>query len=199
MSVSNRPRMKMWMLLALLTLQPLWAEELVSAHWLDVDGDGVYERVGLRPFERDGVRYGQLVVTDGRGDIVWEGPKDVSEFLFLGEFDKGTLEAAYRYQGSAFLIGSYQKSDVRPTDFRQFMWHDHRFVHLRDGNLLPAPQRPATFVWAKNPRAERWLEEFQGADKEGRLKAGIQDLRARKFEALLLRPDHQEFVLGTGR
>lgn len=152
------------------------------------------ERVGLRKFQEDGVTYGQLVMTDGRGDVLWEGSRKVSEFRFLGEFDKGTLEVAYSVNGSTFLIASYQKSDVRPTKFRQFMWHDHRFVHLRDGNLLPAPQRPATFVWMDNPGASRWLEEFRGTGGGGALKVQVMEIPGGD-EEWLVRPDGNEFVL----
>lgn len=179
----------------LLLTQMLWAEPLVSVHPIDVDGDGTVERVALRRFEKDGVEYGQLVLTDAAGKVVWEASTRAPEFLFLGEFDKGTLEAAYRQDGSAMLLASYQKSDVSPTRFRQFMWHGHGFVHLRDGHLLPAPQRPATFIWSQNPAASRWLEEFNGTDGHGRLRARITDLEARKKEEMLLRPDDKEFVL----
>ncbi len=174
---------------------PGWGQSLVSTHQIDLDGDGVKEVVGLRKFERDGVEYGQLVVADQKGRILWEASTKAPEFLFLGEFDKGTLEAAYRQDESAFLIASYQKSDVSPTRFRQFMWHDRGFVHLRNGSLLPAPQRPATFIWKEDPGASRWLEEFKGSNAKGHLRAEITDLGTRSKEEMWLRPDGKEFVL----
>jgi hypothetical protein len=195
----------MWRFLIILAiLTPCaGAESLKFKHAVDVNGDGTTEYVGLREYESDGLVYGRLVLTDSEGVVVWEAPVNVKEFRFLGEFDAGGLEAAYRTQdGQVFLLGSYQKSDVRPTRYRIFTWHDRRFVHLRDGDLLPAPQRPATFVWSDDPGAARWVEEVRGADENGDLKALVTDLKKREREEVVLRPNGLEYVLvstPTGR
>jgi len=182
-------------LFLLLSLHSLSTQELLSKHPVDIEGDGHSEWIGLREFQRDGVVLGQMVMMDDRGNIVWEGSKEAQEFIFLGEFDGGAIEAAYRTNdGQVFVIGSYQKSDVRPTRFRLFTWHDHRFVHLRDGQLSPHSNNPKRFVWADDPEASLWVEAFEGSTDHGLLKIQISDLQAGSQDKGLLRPSGQDYI-----
>lgn len=176
--------------LLLCLIQPVYSQELLHSHPVDVDGDGVSEVVGLREYERDGVTYGQLVLTDKAGQTLWEGSKKVKEFTFLGEFDGGGLEAVYGDQNGVFVLASYQKSDVRPTRYRLFTWHGRGFVHLRDGALLGSQ---GAFVWKDDLGASRWIDRFEGSDSQGRLKAVVTDLKARSQETVLVRPGSRGF------
>lgn len=160
--------------------------DLITPLVVDLDGDGKVEVVAIRPFVQDGVELGQLVVRDEAGKTIWEGPSHSASpsypqepDIFLGEFDLGDLEAVgdFNGDGKIELMGTYQKSDVRPTRFRLFELDGKAFVHRRSGSLLPAPQRPATFVWAENAGAKSWIESFHGFD-QGRFQATLNDLSA---------------------
>lgn len=184
------------LVLSLFLFQCALGQELLHKHAIDIDGDGTAEYVGLREYEVDGVFYGRLIVADEKGRDLWVGPNTNREFRFLGEFDGGTLEAAYQTSdGQVFLLASYQKSDVRPTKFRLFTWHNRGFVHLRDGSLLPTSKPADKFVWSDKPQASRWIEAFNGADGEGNLKAQFTDMRAGRQSKILLRPKGKEYVL----
>ena len=160
--------------------------DLITPLVVDLNGDGKVEIVAIRPFVQDGVELGQLVVRDEAGKTIWEGPSHSASpssprepDIFLGEFDLGDLEAVgdFNGDGKIELMGTYQKSDLRPTRFRLFEWDGKAFVHRRSGSLLPAPQRPATFVWAENPGATSWIESFHGFD-QGCFQATLNDLSA---------------------
>lgn len=175
---------------------PAAAAPLVSPLKTDLDGDGRLETVALRSYEKAGETYGQLVVFRHDGQLLWQAPRHGEAFVFLGPYDRGTLELLYRHQGKVWLLASYQKSDVRPTRFRLFVW-SQGFKHVRDGALLPANQRPATFEWAENPGASRWIDQFLG-EQDGLLEVRVTDLQARASEQIKLRPDGDEFVLSRG-
>lgn len=184
------------LLLLFILLQPLWAEPIIAKQMVDVDADGLKEWVGLQTYEHQGVTLGQMVLIDGRGDVLWAGSKTAPQFIFLGEFDGGEIEAAYQTDdGQTFVVASYQKSDVRPTRFRLFTWHNRGFVHLRDGHLLASPSDARRFTWGDNLGAQSWLEGFDGTDKQGRLKARVTDLQARSKESVLLRPEGKDYLI----
>ena len=179
-------RLLLAMSLALLGPAQAQRPDLITPLAFDLDGDGKMEVVAIRPFVQDGVELGQLVVSDESGKTIWEGPTHSASpsypqepEIFLGEFDLGDLEAIgdFNGDGKVDLMGTYQKSDVRPTRFRLFEWEGKAFVHRRSGSLLPAPQRPATFLWADNPGAASWIESFHGF-AEGRFLATLNDLPA---------------------
>jgi hypothetical protein len=170
----------------------------------DVDGDGVMETVAIRPFLQEGVELGQLVLFDAQGTILWTGPSSsaspvypLEPDIFLGEFDLGDLEAVGDFAGNGklMLLGTYQKSDVRPTRFRLFEWNGHGFEHVRSGSLLPAPQRPATFVWADDPGSEVWIETFYGFGDDGLFRASLCELKAGGLTDIMLSLQGDEFVL----
>jgi hypothetical protein len=191
----------------LVLIAPAWAQRpsVLTPLSCDLDGDGIAETIALRPFLQQGVELGQLIVMDAQGKIVWSGatesanPQNPQEpDIFLGEFDLGDLEAVGDFAGNGRirLLGTYQKSDVRPTRFRLFEWNGQGFVHLRSGSLLPAPQRPATFVWKDAvPEAQVWIESFLGVAEDGRLPAIVTDLTSGEQTRVLLDPQGEEFVL----
>lgn len=191
--------------LLLVALAPVSAQrpDQISPLICDLNGDGQPEVVAIRPFVQDGVELGQLVVRNQQGDILWAGPAHSANpsspqepEIFLGEYDLGDLEAVGDFfgNGKVMLLGTYQKSDVRPTRFRMFEWDGTAFVHRRSGSLLPAPQRPATFVWSEDPGAGAWIESVLGFD--GRLfRATLTDLRNTDSVDIMLSPRGEEFVL----
>jgi hypothetical protein len=193
--------------LGLLTLLcPAWAQRpsLITPLSCDVDGDGVQEIVAIRPFVQDGVELGQLVLLSLEGDTLWAGPTHSATpvspqepDIFLGEFDLGDLEAVGDFQGDGklMLLGTYQKSDVRPTRFRLLEWDGQGFRHVRSGSLLAAPQRPATFVWSDDPGAGSWIESFSGFGDDGLFRATLADLDGDAPANVLLSIQGQEFVL----
>ncbi|MBI3927208.1 MAG: hypothetical protein HY319_16850 [Armatimonadetes bacterium] len=192
------------LLLFLLLVAPVNAE-LASALSYDLNGDGKPETIGLRKFQQGGVTLGQLVVLDHRAKVLWEGPRRSAEptyppepCVFLGDFDRGVPEAVGDFDGDGKveLIGSWQKSDVSPTRFRLLRWNGKAFVHVKNGNLVPAPQRPATFVWTDRPQAEVWLDEFVGRSTDGLWKVKITDLSGKAYPAeTVVRPTADGFVL----
>ncbi len=68
-------------------LQPVVAAELL----LDLTGDGQPEMIALERFEENGVVFGRFEVTDRSGNVLYRGPRDNPDFLFLGEFDGAAL------------------------------------------------------------------------------------------------------------
>jgi hypothetical protein len=191
---------------ALLLTGAVWAQRpsVLSPLQCDIDGDGVMETVGLRPFLQDGVELGQLILFDQEGRILWAGPSQSASPLsppepeiFLGEYDLGDLEAAGDFAGNGRvrLLGTYQKSDAGPTRFRLFEWTGQTFAHLRSGWLVPAAQRPATFVWSDEPDDQVWIESFLGWGADGLLRATVVDLRSGERSDILLAPQDEEFVL----
>lgn len=199
-------RLLLTTLLSLLISSPSWAQrpDLLSPLSCDLDGDGVQEIVALRPFLQDDVELGQLVVLNAKGDTLWSGPAHSATPIspqepdvFLGEFDLGDLEVVGEFfrRGKVQLLGTYQKSDVRPTRFRLLEWDGSAFRHLRSGHLIPAPQRPATFIWTDNPAADQWVESFLGFGDDGLFRAQVQDLKAGESTTVLLAPQGEEFVL----
>lgn len=189
----------------LLALSPGSAQppDLITPLTCDLDGDGQLEVVAVRPFVQEGVELGQLVVLNQAGETLWAGPSSSATpsspqepEIFLGEFDLGDLEAVGDFfgDGKIMLLGTYQKSDVRPTRFRLFEWDGKAFVHRRSGSLLPAPQRPATFIWKDDPGAGAWVESFHGFD-QGLLNASLTDLREPERIDIVLSPRDGEFVL----
>lgn len=165
--------MRRLLVLALLLWLPASARQLLSPLTIDLDGDGRTETVGLRAYEKDGVRYGQLVVLGADGPPRWEAPK-ADPYIFLGEFDLGELSSVGDFDGDGKieLLGTYQKSDVSPTKFRLFRWDGKKFVHLKSGYLTQAPQKPATFVWSDDAGAARYVDSLTGL-RDRRLKAVI--------------------------
>ena len=155
-------------LLGLFSL-PLWAKP----GWkftLDLNGDGRAEKVGLRPFKSGDTTFQQLVVCDSAGRMLFEGPKTVTNnayadhpLVFGGEFDLGELEVIGDLDGDGKveLIGTDQKSDVSPTGFRLLRWQNRAFRCVKRGCLVPAPQRPATFVWSQDRGAVSWIDHFR--------------------------------------
>lgn len=183
---------KVWLVMAL-AWSPLGALPLTSEQTIDLDGDGTLERVGLVEFGEQGVTYGQLTVTDWNGEVLWQAPRNAEDFVFLGEFDRGLVEAVYRDGGQVYLLGSYQKSDVRPTRFRLFLWNGSGFDHLRSGSLLPQEQRPGTFGW-NELGASVWIESFDGSTEDGILRARVTNLMEREQSDVLLRPVGDEYI-----
>jgi hypothetical protein len=190
----------------LLTLTPAWGQrpDLISPLQYDINGDGAIETVAVRPFVQDGVELGQLVLLDSSGKVLWAGsshsgsPSYPTEpDIFLGEYDLGDLEVVgdFAGNGKVMLLGTFQKSDVSPTRFRLFEWDGAGFRHCRSGNLVPAPQRPATFVWADAPGSEVWIESFRDFDANGLFHALLSDIQAGEETEILLAPDGEEFVL----
>lgn len=173
--------------LLLLTLPAQAAEGgLTQKFQVDLNGDGRKETVALKPFTQDGVTLGQLVVLNDRGTILWAGPKrsktpySPSEpLVFGGEFDRGDIEVVGDLDGDGTveLLGTFQKSDLSPTRFRLLRWKKDRFVHVCSNNLVQAPQRPGTFVWAKRPEASVWLDAFQELRPDRLLQVKILDAR----------------------
>ncbi|MBS2040290.1 hypothetical protein JST97_35210 [bacterium] len=133
---------------------------------VDLNGDGRKEWVVLKPYTVGEVTKGQLMVLDSGGKIMWTGPriKDAysnSPWAFLGEFDLGDIAWIDDYDGDGQvdLCATYQKSDVRPTQFRLFHWNGKGFVYDKSAMLVPAPQKPATLIWrAYSPDASTWAE-----------------------------------------
>lgn len=133
---------------------------------VDLNGDGRKELVVLKPYSAGEVTKGQLMVLDSAGKIIWTGPriKDAysnSPWSFLGEFDLGDIAwiSDYDGDGQVDLCATYQKSDVRPTQFRLFHWNGKGFVYDKSAMLVPAPQKPATLIWqAYSPEATTWVE-----------------------------------------
>lgn len=167
---------------------PAFADgQLLQEFPIDLNRDGRREVVALKAFTQDGVTLGQLVVLDHRGNVLWAGPKrsavpqSPSEpLVFGGEFDLGDLEIVSDLDGDGAveILGTYQKSDVSPTRFRMLRWKGNRFVHVRSGALVPAPQRPGTFVWRQGaPEASTWLERFVAPRGDRSLQVKITDLR----------------------
>lgn len=185
---------------------PVWAQRpsVLSPLLCDIDGDSVPETVAIRPFVQDGVELGQLILFDREGKILWAGPArsasprhPTEPEIFLGEFDLGDLEAVgdFAGDGKIRLLGTYQKSDVRPTRFRLFEWNGRGFEHLRSGSLLPAPGQPATFIWSDSPNPEVWIESFHGFLDDGLFRAAVLDARAGEESQVLLSSEGDAFVL----
>lgn len=174
-------------LTALLLAAPATAGgELTHKFPVDLDRDGRTEIVALKPFVQEGVRLGQLVVLDAAGRTLWAGPRKSATpvspsepLVFGGEFDLGDIDlvADVDGDGAVELLGTYQKSDVSPTRFRMLRWKGGKFVHVKSGRLVQAPQRPGTFVWAASPEASVWIDAFTGLGPDGLLKVRILDLR----------------------
>lgn len=173
--------------LLLLTLPAQAADvELTQKFQVDLNRDGRKETVALKPFTQDGVTLGQLVVLSDKGRTIWAGPRtsktpySPSEpLVFGGEFDRGDIEVVGDLDGDGTieLLGTFQKSDLSPTRFRLLRWKKDRFVHVRSDNLVQAPQRPGTYVWAKRPEASVWIDAFQGLQPNRLLKVKILDAR----------------------
>ena len=133
---------------------------------VDLNGDGRKELVVLKPYNVGEVTKGQLMVLDSAGKILWTGPriKDAysnSPWSFLGEFDMGDIAWIDDYDGDGQvdLCATFQKSDVRPTQFRLFHWNGKAFVYDKSAMLVPAPQKPATLIWKLYaPDAPAWVE-----------------------------------------
>jgi len=145
----------------------------------DLTGDGRPEMVRLQTFDSHGATYAQLVVQGPAGKNLWVGPrKRDSPLVFGGDFDLGEICAVGDLfgDGKAELLGTYQKSDVSPTRYRVLRWEGNQFVHLRSGSLIPAPQKPATFVWGKDPGASCWIDSVDKALPAGRFEVQIMDM-----------------------
>ena len=135
---------------------------------VDLNGDGRKEIVVLKPYNLGEETKGQLMVLDAGGKILWTGPRikdshSVSPWAFLGEFDLGDISWIDDYDGDGQidLCATYQKSDVRPTQFRLFHWNGKAFVYDKSGMLVQAPQKPATYEWKPfSPDASSWLESM---------------------------------------
>ncbi len=135
---------------------------------VDLNGDGKKEFVVLKPYNVGDSSRAQLLVLDSTGKILWTGPRikdpySNSPWSFLGEFDLGDISWVDDYDGDGKveLCATYQKSDVRPTQFRLFRWNGKGFVYEKSAMLVPAPQKPATFEWrAYAPEAPSWVESM---------------------------------------
>ncbi|MFN8605986.1 MAG: hypothetical protein U0931_00530 [Vulcanimicrobiota bacterium] len=135
---------------------------------VDLNGDGRKEWVVLKPYNLGEITKGQLMVLDSAGKILWTGPRikdpySNSPWAFLGEFDLGDISWIDDYDGDGQvdLCATYQKSDVRPTQFRLFHWNGKGFVYDKSAMLTPAAQKPATFEWkAYSPEATSWVESM---------------------------------------
>ena len=184
------------LVLALMTVAPSFAGETWT--WkaqVDLNRDGTPETVALKPFTQDGVRLGQLVVLDRRGRVLWAGPRRSATpqlpsepLVFGGEFDLGEVEVAGDLDGDGAveLLGTYQQSDVRPTRFRLLRWTGDRFIHVRSGCLVPADQRPGTWVWKPQaPDASSWILGFRALLPDGTLRAQKLDFPGGEEELLL--------------
>jgi hypothetical protein len=160
-------------LILLLGCCQVGAWQLLSQKQIDLDADGRDEVIGLRPYEKDRVRYGQLMVMGPGGAPLWEAPR-ADPYIFLGEFDLGELEVVgdFDEDGRIELIGTYQKSDVSPTRFRMFRWDGKKFAHVKSGYLTAAPQKPGTFVWSDDRAATQWVDRLTGF-RNRRLKASL--------------------------
>ena len=153
---------------------------------VDLNGDGRPDTIRLITYKANDVTLGQLVVEDAGGKLLWKGPRFSDAYAsdpyrFLGEFDRGDLEFAGDLDGDGRveLVATYQKSDVRPTEFRMFRWNGKRFVFEQRGMLVPQPQKPATFNFSKaDPARTYWVDEIRKAGGHYRLK--IMDLRTQK-------------------
>lgn len=158
-------------ILLALTLSAL-AQAAPSYHQnfsIDLTGDGRKEQVVLQTYDVGGTRMGQLLVLGPKGRTLWAAPKvkdpyEDSPWAFLGEFDLGDIAwvGDYDGDGDVDLCATYQKSDVRPTEYRLFHWARDRFVFDRRGILIAQPQKPATYNWAPaDPSLSSWVDSMK--------------------------------------
>lgn len=158
-------------LLFLLMLSSIsWAQNTYHQKlYVDLNKDGQKELIVLKPYLVEGVTLGQLQVLSYTGKVIWSGPRvqkpySNSPWSFLGDFDMGDISwiGDYDNDGVIDLCATYQKSDVRPTHFRLFHWNGQKFVFDRSAMLVPAPQKPATYVWKTySPDATLWVETMK--------------------------------------
>ncbi len=166
-------RVRALVLLMLLLLAGAPSSGVPGLTWkrpVDLNRDGRPEIVALKAFTQEGVRLGQLLVLDGRDRLLWAGPRRTAvpqspsePLVFGGDFDRGEVEVLGDLDGDGRveLLGTYQKSDVRPTRFRLLRWTGRAFTHVRSGALVPAGQRPGTWVWRERAgEAPTWIERF---------------------------------------
>ena len=182
--------------LALLSVAPSPARaDLAFKAQVDLNRDGVLETVTLKPFTQEGIRLDQLVVLDRKGRVLWAGPRHSAvpqgpsePMVFGGEFDLGEVDLVGDVDGDGKVevLGTYQQSDVRPPRFRLLRWTGDRFVHVRSGCLVPANQRPGTFVWKEHDyEASSWVQHFQAVQPGGTVQVKVQDLSGQAGEQVL--------------
>lgn len=140
----------------------------------DLTGDGRPERISLVAY---GVTqdeyYGQLVVTDASGSVLWKGPRSRKtpdqDPLSFGAWNWGVsdIEAVgdLEANGRCEIFSALPQSDVRPVRYRILQWTGRGFGYLRVGALMRKGDR---FAWTRNPPdSGTWIHGFEKVLPDG--------------------------------
>lgn len=131
---------------------------------IDLDGDSLREKVGLRCVEvTQRGWHSRLTVWNARGQVVWQSmPARVGVWAF-GGWDWGVTDLQWvgdiDGDGSIEAVSNEPISDVSPVSFRVYRWSGKAFHHVRTAALLPAGANE--FVWQSKARGGTWIGSFK--------------------------------------
>lgn len=158
--------------------------EIYQTISVDLDKDGQKEKVCLRAFAvgEEGY-YGQLLVMDAKGKMLFEGPevKDDSTFpaFCTGDFGISRMDVAGDIDGdgSIELVSPALQSDVRPVTHRVLRWKGSRFVPVRAKTLLETSRGSRVLAWSDStgtwPSKRCWVQRLTAVTKPGEVTAEL--------------------------
>lgn len=174
--------------------------QLFNEHYVDLDGDGVPEKIALSSYnlqyyEKEIQGYfGQLVVfksVKNKYVAVWQSPKlsykqgskmPSNKYRFyFGDVGMEPLEVVGDIfgDGKIEILSPAMQSDVRPAQYRMYVWDGKKFEYAKEGYLLADSIKIGKFEWKNdyifkdgaflNP----WISYFSELTKPGYLVGNI--------------------------
>lgn len=145
---------------------------LYYKQYADLNGNGQLFTVGLRAYNADETGYfGQLVVVDSNGSVIWEGPQaeHSGDDAAFGVWHYGTgsiqIVADIDGDGRMELVSAVPVSDLRPPAFRVWRWNGEGFDFVFSKCLVERGEGSGNFVWTDAPYEydkDSWIGALNG-------------------------------------
>jgi len=152
--------------------------DIYQNFFVDLDGDTIEEEIQVKVFSssEDMGWFGQIVVLDYNGSVIWEGPKDEdmgNPLVFCSTHGGVSLPEVIGdidYDGYIEIVSPAPISDVSAPFFRVLRYEGKGFFVLRESVLVEVPEESEFFPWSDYDDSSgmgTWVSEFQDLYEDG--------------------------------